>query len=33
MGILGLMVHEMLSGEPYVINELLGYSSGFNAGL
>lgn len=31
MGILGLMVHEMISGEPYVINELLGYSSNFNA--
>lgn len=25
MGILGLMVHEQLSGEPYVINALLGY--------
>lgn len=24
MGILGLMVHEMLNGKPYVINELLG---------
>jgi hypothetical protein len=33
MGILGLMVHEQLSGEPYVINALLGYPSGFNAGL
>jgi len=35
MGILGLMVHEVLSGgtEPYIINQLLGYSSGFNAGL
>jgi len=25
MGILGLMVHEKISGDPYVINELLGY--------
>uniref|UniRef100_A0A6T5XZA6 Fucoxanthin-chlorophyll a/c light-harvesting protein n=1 Tax=Thalassionema nitzschioides TaxID=33649 RepID=A0A6T5XZA6_9STRA len=25
MGILGLMVHEKLTGEPYVINSLLGY--------
>lgn len=25
MGILGLMVHEQLSGEPYVINALFGY--------
>jgi hypothetical protein len=33
MGILGLMVHEQISGEPYVINALLGYPSGFNAGL
>jgi hypothetical protein len=33
MGILGLMVHEQLSGEPYVINSLLGYPSGFNVGL
>jgi hypothetical protein len=33
MGILGLMVHEQLTGEPYVINALLGYSSNFNAGL
>ena len=33
MGILGLMVHEQLTGEPYVINALFGYPSGFNAGL
>merc|ERR1740128_832187 len=33
MGILGLMVHEKLSGEPFVINSLLGYSSHFNEGL
>jgi hypothetical protein len=33
MGILGLMVHEQLNGEPYVINALCGYPSGFNAGL
>lgn len=25
MGILGLMVHEMLGGSGYVINDLLGY--------
>jgi len=25
MGILGLMVHEKISGDPYVINEMLGY--------
>mmetsp|Transcript_21191 Transcript_21191/g.29690 ORF Transcript_21191/g.29690 Transcript_21191/m.29690 type:complete len:212 (-) Transcript_21191:434-1069(-) len=25
MGILGLMVHEMMGGDPYVINSLLGY--------
>jgi hypothetical protein len=33
MGILGLMVHEMLNGEPYVINALCGEASNFNAGL
>lgn len=33
MGILGLMFHEMMGGDPYVINELIGYPSGFNAGL
>jgi|UniRef100_A0A6U3TJQ0 hypothetical protein len=33
MGILGLMVHEKISGEPYVLNSLFGYSSDFNAGL
>jgi hypothetical protein len=33
MGILGLMVHEKLTGEPYIINSLLGYSSHFNEGL
>lgn len=33
MGILGLMVHEKLSGDPYIINTLLGYHSGFNEGL
>merc|ERR1719445_159838 len=27
MGILGLMVHEMLGGDQYVLNELLGYST------
>jgi hypothetical protein len=31
MGILGLMMHEQMTGEPYVINALLGYPSGFNA--
>jgi hypothetical protein len=25
MGILGLMVHEQLTGEPYVLNAFLGY--------
>ncbi len=25
MGILGLMMHEKMTGDPYVINELLGY--------
>jgi hypothetical protein len=33
MGILGLMVHEQLNGEPYVINALFGNPSNFNAGL
>lgn len=33
MGILGLMVHEMLNGEPYIINALCGEASNFNAGL
>ncbi|CAJ1930569.1 unnamed protein product [Cylindrotheca closterium] len=33
MGILGLMVHEQLTGEPYVLNALCGVPSGFNAGL
>jgi hypothetical protein len=33
MGILGLMVHEQLNGEPYVINALFGNPSGFNVGL
>ena len=33
MGILGLMVHEMLDGEPYVLNALCGEPSNFNAGL
>jgi len=26
MGILGLMVHDQLNGEPLVINQLLGYA-------
>ena len=30
MGILALMVHEMLNGDPYVINSLLGYPVEFN---
>jgi hypothetical protein len=33
MGILGLISHELLSGEPYVVNSLFGYSSHFNEGL
>ena len=24
MGIMGLMVHEMLDGKPYILNEMLG---------
>jgi hypothetical protein len=27
MGILGLMVHEQLTGEPYVLNALLGHGT------
>ena len=30
MGILGLMVHEKLNNDPYVINSLLGYPVVFN---
>lgn len=30
MGILALMVHEKLSNQPYVINDLLGASYSFN---
>ena len=30
MGILGLMVHEKLNNDPYVINSLLGYPVPFN---
>lgn len=33
MGILALMVHEMLSNDPYVINSLVGIPIAFNAGL
>ncbi|KAL3943390.1 MAG: hypothetical protein SGBAC_002556 [Bacillariaceae sp.] len=33
MGILGLMVHEMLDNDPYVINSLLGAPIAFNSGL
>ncbi|CAJ1969130.1 unnamed protein product [Cylindrotheca closterium] len=33
MGILGLMVHEMLDNNPYVINSLVGAPIDFNAGL
>jgi len=33
MGILGLMVHEQIDGEPYIINALCGEPSNFNAGL
>ena len=25
MGIMGLMVHEMLDGKPYILNEMLGW--------
>jgi hypothetical protein len=30
MGILGLMVHEKLNNDPYIINSLLGYPVAFN---
>lgn len=30
MGILGLMVHEKLNNDPYVINYLLGFPVPFN---
>lgn len=30
MGILGLMIHEKLNNDPYVINSLLGYPVPFN---
>lgn len=33
MGILALMVHEKMGGDPYIINSLLAHPSGFNAGL
>ena len=33
MGILGLVTHEYINGEPYIINSLLGYPVDFNAGL
>ena len=32
MGILGLMVHEKLDNNPYIINSLLGSPVDFNAG-
>lgn len=33
MGILGLMIHESLNNDPYIINTLLGSPIEFNAGL
>jgi hypothetical protein len=33
LGILGLMVHEMLNNDPFVINSLLGSPVEFNSGL
>ena len=33
MGILALMVHEKLDGNPYIINDLLGFPLDFNVGL
>jgi len=33
MGILGLMVHEQIGGDPYILNAVSGYASNFNAGL
>lgn len=32
MGILGLMMHEQMTGEPYILNEFLGYPTHFNEG-
>jgi Chlorophyll A-B binding protein len=32
MGIMGLVVHEQLTGEPYVLNAFLGYPTHFNEG-
>jgi hypothetical protein len=32
MGILGLMVHEKLDNNPYIVNSLLGFPVDFNAG-
>jgi len=32
MGILGLMVHEQLNNDPYVLNRLIGAPVGFNVG-
>lgn len=32
MGILGLMFHEQMTGEPYVLNAFLGYPTHFNEG-
>lgn len=33
MGILGLMVHEMIDGNPYIVNSLMKMPVDFNAGL
>mmetsp|Transcript_12760 Transcript_12760/g.18119 ORF Transcript_12760/g.18119 Transcript_12760/m.18119 type:complete len:231 (+) Transcript_12760:3-695(+) len=33
MGILGLMVHEKIGGDPYIINAISGFPSHFNEGL
>ncbi len=33
MGIAGLITHELLGQDPYVLNTLFGYSSHFNEGL
>mmetsp|Transcript_28988 Transcript_28988/g.37886 ORF Transcript_28988/g.37886 Transcript_28988/m.37886 type:complete len:215 (-) Transcript_28988:177-821(-) len=33
MGILGLMVHEKIGGDPYILNALGGFPSHFNEGL
>jgi Chlorophyll A-B binding protein len=33
MGILGLIAHEQINNEPYILNAFLGYPTHFNEGL